>query len=511
MVSVMGRVILVLGDQLSLSLSSLRQRQAGDCVLLAEVRDEAGYVKHHQQKIVLLFSAMRHFAAALQQQAIDVHYIDYDRGVTCLCDAVAQLLRQRSDLTEVVVTQAGEYRLAQDMASWATRLHCPVTILEDDRFICSQAHFAQWASVRKQLRMEYFYRDMRRYTGLLMAGNDPIGGQWNYDADNRASLPADIELPHPLTFTPDDITRDVIGLVKQHFASHIGNADDFSYAVTSKDARRAFLHFVQQQLPLFGRYQDAMKLDAPFVFHSVAAPYLNCGLLDARWVCQQVEQAYHAGTVPLSAAEGFIRQIIGWREYVRGVYWLWMPQYASHNYLQATTPLPWFYWTGQTKMRCMQQAIAHTIQHAYSHHIQRLMVTGNFALLAGLSISQVTDWYLAVYADAYEWVELPNTLGMALFADGGGMASKPYAASGNYIHKMSNYCRHCHYQVQETTGANACPFNALYWDFLARHEALLGRNPRLALTYQQWRRKPIEQQQAIRAKAAELLITLEQL
>lgn len=507
----MSRLILVLGDQLSLSLSSLRQRLDDDCVLMAEVHQEAEYVPHHQLKIVLLFSAMRHFAAALRLQHVDVHYIDYQQQVRSLLDAVQQVLSQRTDISELLLTESGEYRLQQDIARWSEQLGLTVTILPDDRFICSRLRFEQWAKGRKQYRMEYFYREMRRYTGLLMDGDNPIGGQWNYDAENRQSLPADLAVPAPLTFIADDITRDVMQLVASEFTSHMGDAHSFCYAVTSKDARTAFLHFVEQQLPQFGAYQDAMKVGEPFVFHSVASAYINCGLLDARWVCQQVEQAYHQGKVPLAAAEGFIRQIIGWREYVRGLYWLLMPDYATRNFFDAKQPLPWFYWTGKTQMRCMHEAIEHTKKHAYSHHIQRLMITGNFALIAGLSVAEVHQWYLAVYADAYEWVELPNTAGMALFADGGILASKPYAASGNYIHKMSNYCRHCHYQVKDTLGANACPFNALYWDFLARNEPLLAGNPRLALTYNNWRKKNLDEQHAIRAKAAELLIHLEQL
>ncbi len=507
----MSRLILVLGDQLSLSLSSLRQRVDGDCVLLAEVQQEAGYVPHHQLKIVLLFSAMRHFAAALRLQQMDVYYIDYQQKVQSLLAAIKQVLAERPDISEVMLTESGEYRLQQDIASWSSQLGLAVTVLPDDRFICSRAQFAQWASGRKQYRMEFFYREMRRYTGLLMDGDQPVGGQWNFDAENRQSLPADLAVPAPFRVVPDAITSEVIQLVASEFSSHIGDATAFCYAVTSKDARTAFLHFVEHHLPLFGAYQDAMKVGEPFVFHSVASAYINCGLLDARWVCQQVEQAYQQGKVPLAAAEGFIRQIIGWREYVRGLYWLLMPDYATGNFFNAKRPLPWFYWTGETKMRCLHEAIEHTKQHAYSHHIQRLMITGNFALLAGLSPHAVHQWYLAVYADAYEWVELPNTMGMALFADGGVLASKPYAASGNYIHKMSNYCRHCHYQVKETLAGNACPFNALYWDFLARHEALLAGNPRLALTYKNWHRKADAEQQAIRAKAAELLIHVEQL
>ena len=507
----MAKLILILGDQLSPALASLRDVQSDDVILLAEVKAEAQYVKHHKLKIVLIFSAMRHFAKVLAEQGHQVHYIKYDENVSSLAQAVTETFCRYPHLGELVVTEAAEYRLQQDMLSFEATVAKPVKILEDDRFIANHQMFQRWAHGRTQFRMEYFYREMRRYTGLLMEGAQPCGGQWNFDADNRRQCPSDVIAPQPLWQTPDEITQEVISLVQQTFPDHMGDATSFRYAVTGKAARAAFLHFVENQLANFGDYQDAMRTDDAFLFHSVCSMYLNIGLLDARWMCQKVDQAWRQQQVPLNAAEGFIRQIIGWREYVRGLYWLLMPNYQQQNFLSAKTALPSYYWHGKTKMRCMQQAIGDTINHAYSHHIHRLMITGNFALLAGLDVTEVSDWYLAVYADAFEWVELPNTLGMALFADGGVLASKPYAASGNYIQRMSNYCQNCQYQVKLTTGDKACPFNALYWDFLARNEAKLGGNARLQLAYQQWRRKPEQTQSEILAKAAELLIKLEQL
>ncbi len=507
----MAKLILILGDQLSPALASLRDVQPDDVILLAEVKAEAHYVKHHQLKIVLIFSAMRHFAKVLREQGYQVNYIDYPQQVPSLYQAVADTFTQHPELDQLVVTEAAEYRLQQELLTFAERLTKPVTILEDDRFIANHSMFQRWAHGRSQFRMEYFYREMRRYTGLLMEGTQPSGGQWNFDADNRRQCPSDVIAPEPLWQQPDEITAEVIQLVQAQFPSHMGNATSFKYAVTGKAARAAFLHFVEHQLPQFGDYQDAMRKDDAFLFHSVCSMYLNIGLLDARWMCQKVDQAWRQQQVPLNAAEGFIRQIIGWREYVRGLYWLLMPDYRQQNFLETTTPLPSYYWHGKTQMNCMQQAIGDTINHAYSHHIHRLMITGNFALLAGLDVSEVSDWYLAVYADAFEWVELPNTLGMALFADGGVLASKPYAASGNYIQRMSNYCQNCHYQVKQTVGDKACPFNALYWDFLARNEVKLGGNARLQLAYQQWRRKSEQTQSEILAKASSLLIKLEQL
>ncbi|MDR6983267.1 deoxyribodipyrimidine photolyase-related protein [Rheinheimera pacifica] len=509
----MARLIVILGDQLSPALSSLQNAAADDVLLLAEVAAEASYVQHHKHKIILIFSAMRHFSAVLQQQGYQLCYIHYDSQsqIKCITDAVQHALTQYPHLQSIVITQCGEYRLQQEINNWQQRFSLPLQILSDDRFICDLPRFTRWAQGKKQLRMEYFYREMRRYTGLLMQGDTPEGGKWNYDADNRKACPQDLRQIPPLHFTPDDITAEVVALVNQHFAANMGSADNFSYAVTGKDARRAFLHFVQHQLAQFGDYQDAMLLDQPFLFHSICSVYVNCGLLDVRWMCNKVQQAYQQGQVPLNAAEGFIRQLIGWREYVRGLYWLLMPGYKQHNALNANRALPGFYWHGNTQMRCMQQTVKSTIDHAYSHHIHRLMITGNFALLAGLSVEQVTDWYLAVYADAYEWIELPNTLGMALFADGGVLASKPYAASGAYINRMSNYCKNCTYQVKHTTQTDACPFNALYWDFLHRHQQQFGANPRLALAFANWQKRSDSDKAAILAKAADTLNRLEQL
>lgn len=509
----MAKLIVILGDQLSPALASLQHADSDDVILLAEVSNEAGYVKHHKHKIILIFSAMRHFADVLRQQGFQVCYLHYGEqsAIDSMTDAVAFALQQHPALQQILITHCGEFRLQQEINSWQNRFNLALTILDDDRFICSPARFTQWAQGRKQLRMEYFYRDMRRHTGLLMQDNKPCGGKWNYDQQNRQPCPSEHINEAPLTFEPDEITRQVMLLVADKFAGNIGHADNFCYAVTGKAARQAFLQFVSTQLANFGDFQDAMLVDEPFLYHSVCAVYLNCGLLDVRWMCNKVQQAYYQGKVPLNAAEGFIRQLIGWREYVRGIYWRLMPAYQQHNTLNASRSLPEFYWHAKTNMRCMQQAVQHTIDHAYSHHIQRLMITGNFALLAGLAVQQVSDWYLAVYADAYEWVQLPNTLGMALFADGGILASKPYAASGAYINRMSNYCKHCVYNVKRTTEQDACPFNALYWDFLQRNQSHLRTNPRMALAYANWDRRNENDKAAILAKATATLSNLEQL
>ena len=364
-----------------------------------------------------------------------------------------------------------------------TEIGLPCEIREDDRFFADTKRFSDWAKDRKSLRMEFFYREMRRETDLLMEGDEPAGGQWNFDSENRKRLPKSRQLPQRFGFAPDAITRDVLDLVRSRFAGHFGDLTPFDWAVTRADALRALGDFLTQALPDFGDYQDAMATGEPFVFHSLISPYLNAGLLTPREVCIAAEREYREKRAPLNAVEGFIRQILGWREYVRGVYWLKMPDYADTNALKAVRPLPWLYWSGETDMHCMAEAIGQTRRTAYAHHIQRLMVTGNFALLAGIEPKQIAEWYLAVYADAYEWVELPNVQGMSQFADGGLLASKPYASSGAYIDRMSDYCKSCVYDVKVKSGPKACPFNYLYWAFLIRNERLLRGNQRMAMPY----------------------------
>ena len=503
-------LILVLGDQLTPTLSSLAAGDpARDRVLMAELHDEATYVRHHKKKIAFLFAAMRHFAEELRADGWTVDYVSLDAPdnqgsfTGQIAHAVAQHRPER-----IVVTEPGEWRVAQMFEGGQARFGVPVDVLPDDRFLSSPGDFRAWAEGRKQLRMEYFYRDMRRKTGLLMDGDQPAGGQWNFDSENRKPAGADLFMPHPLGHAPDAITREVLALVAARFDNHFGDLMPFWYAVTRADAEAAFAAFVTKALPRFGDYQDAMLAGEPFLYHAVIGQYLNCGLLDPLQVCRQVEAAWRAGTVPLNAAEGFIRQIIGWREYVRGIYWLKMPGYEDSNFFGHTRALPAFYWTAETDMACVKAAVTQTKEQAYAHHIQRLMVTGNFAMLAGIDPHALHEWYLSVYADAYEWVELPNTVGMSQFADGGLLASKPYAASGAYINRMSNYCGSCRYAVKQRTGPDACPFNALYWDFIARHRGKIGNNPRMAQMVRTYDKFADDEQQRIAQSAAEFLAGL---
>ena len=475
----------ILGDQLTRSVAALSDLDvARDVVLMAEVADETRYVPHHKQKIALVLSAMRHFAASLEAEGVRVDYVrldDPDNSGSFSGELARAAARHRP--ARVVATEPGEWRVWEMMRTWAGLLDVPVEIRADDRFFCSRGRFARWAEGRKAFRMEFFYREMRRETGLLMDDGEPAGGRWNFDAENRRSLPPGYAAPPRLRFAPNDMTREVLELVARRFDAHFGDLDGFGWPVTREQALKALDHFVTDCLSGFGDVQDAMKSGEPFLQHSLISPCLNLGLLTPHEVCVAAEAAWRRGDAPLNAVEGFVRQILGWREYVRGIYWLKMPEYAQSNALAATRPLPRFYWTGATAMNCVSQVVNETRQSAYAHHIQRLMVTGNFALLAGLAPAQVEEWYLAVYADAFEWVELPNTHGMALFADGGLLASKPYAASGAYINRMSDYCGGCTYDPGVKSGAGACPFNLLYWNFLIENRGRLARNPRMAMPY----------------------------
>jgi deoxyribodipyrimidine photolyase-related protein len=489
---------LVLGDQLSPNNPVLADAEPGrDVVLLAEVAEEAGYVRHNRHKIALIFSAMRHFAADLEARGFTVIYRTFDEGVASLQDAVAAALAA-TGVSSVQVTQPGEYRLLRAMQDWEDALGVPVHLREDSRFLASQEDFAQWARGRKQLRMEYFYRDMRRRYGLLLdADGEPEGGKWNYDAENRSGWRGGEEVPARPAAEIDATTREVLTLVERAFPDNPGDLGEFRLAVTAAAAQEQLDWFCRHALDRFGTYQDALAEESPWMFHGLISMYLNIGLLCPLAVCRQVEAAYRAGSCSLAAAEGFIRQVLGWREYVRGIYWHAMPGYAERNTFAAERPLPGWFWSGETDMRCLSRALQQSLDLGYAHHIQRLMVIGNFALLAGLDVRAVCDWYLAVYVDAFEWVELPNTLGMALHGDGGLMASKPYAASGKYIQRQGNHCAQCRFDPKQVTGEDACPYNSLYWHFIDRHQDYLKKNARMGLIVGGWQKRDAGERRAI--------------
>ncbi len=500
------RLILVLGDQLTPDVAALRAARPGDVVVMAEVMAEGTYVPHHPQKIVLILSAMRHFAEDLAGRGVRVAYSRLDDPENSQ-SIPGELIRRAAEVgaAEVIATAPGDWRLRQALADCPI----PVTQLPDDRFVCSEAEFAAWAEGRKQLRMEWFYREMRRKTGLMMEGDRPAGGQWNYDHDNRKPAQADLFRPRPPRFAPDPVTEDVLALVEARFGAHFGALGSFGWGVTRADALAALEHFATHALPRFGDEQDAMLAEDPTLSHALISPYLNIGLLSPMEICRRVEAEWRSGRAPINAAEGFIRQIIGWREFIRGVWALEGPDYLTRNALGHDRALPALFWGARTRMNCLAHAVGQTRDMAYAHHIQRLMVTGNFALLAGVDPAAVHEWYLAVYADAFEWVEAPNTLGMSQFADGGVVGSKPYVSSGAYIDRMSDYCGGCAYRVKEKSGERACPFNLLYWHFLTRHRARFEGNPRMAQMYRTWDRMEAGHRDRVLAEAEAFLARLD--
>ena len=510
----MARPVLVpvLGDQLTRNLASIRGRTKDDTVILMmEVWDEATYVRHHKQKIALIFSAMRHFAAVLRDAGWQVDYVrlDDEGNSGSFTGEVARAV-ERHDPRAIHVVEAGEWRVQQAIEEWPDKFDCEVEILPDDRFIATIAEFREWAEGRDTFRMEFFYREMRRKTGLLMdEDGKPEGGEWNLDKQNRESPDDEMDPPERAKFEPDEMTCEVIALVKDEFGDHFGSLETFNWPVTREEAEEAADRFFAERIEKFGPYQDAMVHGQDDLYHSMLSTSINLGLLDPLDLCQRAEKAYRDGKAPLNSVEGFIRQLIGWREYVRGFYWYFMPGLESDNKLNAQRGLPEFYWTGETDMRCMADCIRSTRENAHAHHIQRLMVLGNFALLAGINPREVQDWYLVVYADAYEWVELPNVAAMILYADGGKLASKPYAASGNYINKMSDYCRECRYSPSKKTGEDACPFNPLYWHFMDRHRELLEQNHRIGRIYSTWDRMDEARRQDYLDSAEAFLDTLE--
>ena len=501
------RLILILGDQLSLDLCALRQAdKAKDIVVMAEVMAEGSYVRHHPQKIALVLAAMRKFAAKLQADGWTVAYSRLEDPENSH-SIPSELLRRAAQFgtDRVLATRPGEWRLIAALED----LPLAVTLLEDDRFIASHAEFEAWAKDRKQLRMEYFYREMRRKTGLMMEGDKPAGGQWNFDKENRKPAKPDLLRAKAPRFAPDETTRAVLALVAARFADHFGRLEPFGWATDREGALLALRHFIDNALPRFGDEQDAMLAEDPTLSHSLLSPYLNIGLLNPLEICRAAEAAWQAGKVPINAAEGFIRQIIGWREFMRGIYFLEGPEYTARNALGHVRALPAAYWGAKTGMACLSAAVSQTRDLAYAHHIQRLMVMGNYALLIGADPGLVHDWYLAVYIDAFEWVEAPNTLGMSQFADGGIVGSKPYVSSGAYIDRMSDYCKNCAYDVRQKHGPKACPFNALYWDFLIRHRDRFGGNPRMAPMYRTWDKMAEDHKQAVLASAADHLKSLD--
>lgn len=498
-------LLIVLGDQLNEDSPLFDDFEPSqDVIWMAEVGEESTHVWSHKQRITLFLSAMRHFRQSWESKGAEVHYTALSQGLQSTLEN--ELTRCLNDLKphEVRVVLPGDYRVRSALQNAVHHAGFSLRILPDSHFFTTPGEFSAHAENRKSLRMEFFYREMRKKHRILLdEKGQPEGGSWNFDAENRKSFGKqgpDL-LPRYSFPEPDSITRQVISEVNKAFPDHPGQLDEFIWPVTREEALNRLQFFITHILPQFGDYQDAMWTGEPILYHSLLSSSLNLKLLNPREVVDAAEKAYASGHAPLPAVEGFIRQILGWREYVRGIYWLKMPEYLDRNHLQADQDLPDFYWTGETPQQCLREALHSTLKYGYSHHIHRLMVTGLYSLLLGVDPQKIHQWYLAVYVDAVEWVELPNTLGMSQYADGGLMASKPYVATGKYIQKMSNYCRSCPFNPAEATGPQACPFTTLYWDFLLRHEDTLKSNQRMSLQLRNLTRLSPSRKKAIRERA----------
>ncbi|MBK1880060.1 cryptochrome/photolyase family protein [Pelagicoccus mobilis] len=496
------RLVIALGDQLSTRLPSLKGfDKSRDAVWMAEVSEESVHTWSSKTRIVLFLSAMRHFRDELRQKGYVVRYKEFSEGSlsTLLEDFLA-----KNEVDEVHLVRPGEHRLLVNLSESCSSTQTPLRLHEDTSFYSTPADFEDHARGRKQLRMEFFYREMRRKHQVLMDGKNPRGGEWNFDSQNRKAFPRSGPelLPPRKRFPPDDTTNAVIKLVNEKLPNHPGTCEDFDWPVTREQGLAALQNFIQDELARFGKHQDAMWAGEPFLHHSLISSSLNLHLIDADEAVSAAEHAYNEGLAPIESVEGFIRQILGWREYVRGIYWSYMPEYLERNAFEAELDLPDFFWTGNTEYNCLRDTISQTLKFGYAHHIQRLMVTGLYCLLLGVHPKKVHQWYLSVYVDAVEWVELPNTLGMSQFADGSVMASKPYVATGQYIKRMSNYCSGCRFDPTKRTGSDACPFTTLYWDFLTKHRVKLHSNPRMRMQLRNLDRIDTAELQQISLQAA---------
>ncbi len=472
-------------DQLSIGISSLKNiNKKEDYILICENENDFTDVKHHKKKIALIISAMRHFKEQLEGKGFNVIYkkIDDKKNTHSYLNEI-KLIKKKYVINIVNITKPSSYTLYNEVKTWSKVLGCPINILPDNRFIVTEDEFRLWAGDKKELRMEFFYRELRKKFKILMDNDKPVGGKWNYDSENRKVIKNNTSFPKIKEIKHDQITKDVLKLVNEKFSSHFGDLHPFNFAVTRNQALGILRVFIKERLYNFGDFQDAMLEGEPLLFHSHISFYLNLGLLTPLECIRLVEDEYYNNSAPLNSVEGFIRQILGWREFVRGIYWLKMPGYEKLNFLNATRKMPSFFWNNNTNMNCLYNCIKETKENAYAHHIQRLMVLGNFFLISGINPKDVNEWYHIVYADAYQWVELPNVSGMILFADGGYLSSKPYAASGSYINKMSNYCKNCHYDYRKKEGEEACPFNYLYWNFLIKNKRTLDSNHRMRMIY----------------------------
>jgi deoxyribodipyrimidine photolyase-related protein len=497
----------ILGDQLladhpALAEAERQARREGVCVLLIESRARIGQMPYQRKKLVLLLSAMRHYAQALREQGYAVEYVQAESFLAGLRQHAG---RRRPD--RILAMAASGYDGRQEQRDLAGQLAPPLEVLANTQFLVGQHDPIPAPQPGKQVVMEQFYRAMRRHWAVLMDGPQPQGGRWNLDAENRKRLPRGAQPPPDLTFAPDEITRQVMAEVAA-LPPGVGSTHGFAYAVTREQALAALAAFVAQRLPWFGPYEDALSAASHSLYHSLLSPYLNIGLLTPLEVARAAEQAYLEGRAPLNSAEGFVRQVIGWREFMYWQYWRQMPGLLEQNAWHARRPLPAFVWSADTDMACLRRAIRRALDTGYNHHIERLMVLCNFFLLAGIEPKAVNDWFLTVYIDAYDWVMPPNVLGMGLNADGGQTATKPYIASANYIHRMGDLCAICRYEPRQRSGEGACPYNLLYWRFVIEHEARLRTNPRTSQLALGLRHLDAEERRRVQAQAEAFLANL---
>jgi len=508
----MRKLRLILGDQLNIK-HSWFDSPDDDCIyVMMEIKQETSYVLHHVQKILAIFSAMRAFFLLLKKKNFQVLYIkisDQKNQHNFLGNLKTIIHQKKIDILEF--QDPDEYRLDLLLGQLKNYLNIPVKNVSTEHFLTSRAEVGLFFADKKKWRMESFYRYMRIKKEILMEGDSPIGGKWNYDASNRMrwdGKPLEPKDSRPM-HNHSKLLEEINSVNIDHFGE--ANAANFRWPIDRKESLTLLEQFIKNDLKYFGDFQDAMHSDNWRLFHSFLSFSLNTKMLAPLEVIRMVESSYCNDSIPINAAEGFIRQILGWREYIRGIYWAKMPEYSRLNYFNYDTDLPKWFWTGTTKMNCLASSITQSLAHSYAHHIQRLMVIGNFSLLAGIDPGKVHNWYLGIYIDAFEWVELPNTIGMSQYADGGLLASKPYVSSAAYINKMSNYCSSCSYNFKERIGEKACPFNALYWNFFERHKEKLSKNPRLGIVNSQLNKMNDDDKEAIKKQAKNYLDNLDKL
>ena len=497
----------ILGDQLNAAHSWLRKPNDKAAYLIAELHPEATYVRHHKQKLCAFFLAMERFAQALKDAGHNVQYLTLDDTEGHSLESLIMGMADSLGVRRIELQRPDEHRVLMQYQALASQAKVPVHLADTEHFMLPFDEIPRFFKAKTSVRMEHFYRKMRQRFNILMTDDHtPEGGHWNYDSANRQKLKASElkDIPEPLLFQHD--VSHLLERIERHKIPFLGEADAaLPWPVTRQDGLNLLQYFCDHLLANFGRFQDAMTGRSPHawsLYHSRLSFALNTKMIHPNHVIKAAVMTYRQrNDIDIAQVEGFVRQILGWREYVRGMYWINMPDYYEQNALDAQRDLPHYFWDGQTKMNCMAHAIGQSLEYAYAHHIQRLMVTGNLCLLAGIHPKQVDEWYLGIYVDALEWVELPNTRGMSQFADGGWIASKPYAASGNYIQKMSDYCSDCHYQVKEKVGEKACPMNSLYWRFMVQHRDRLLKNPRIGMIYGNWDKQDKAQQDAVLERA----------